>query len=738
LLEQGRLPVAGAALRETDILAGLNPEQRTAVTTTEGPLLIVAGPGSGKTRVLTARIAYLIEAHGVAPWNILALTFTNKAAREMKERVTALVGDRARWVMMGTFHSFSARILRQYGGEIGIDQNFVIYDGTDQSGVIKAVMEELDISTRQFNPRAILGAISAAKSRNIDPGTYERTVGSYWEEIVSRVYPRYQETLRRRNALDFDDLLNDGLRLLRTSDHARLALQDRYQYVLVDEYQDTNHLQYLLVNELSREHRNLCVVGDPDQSIYGWRAADIRNILNFNHDYPEAVEVHLEENYRSTPEILEAADLVIQENTQRIDRTLRTSRASGSRIIVREAVDEYYEARFVVEEIARLQRDEGYVGSDFAVLYRTNAQSRTIEETFIRAGIPYQLIGGTRFYERREIRDVMALLRYISNPNDSLSFERVIGAFPLGQGIGTKTLADLEEWSRATGRGLSDALGMLGEPGGPMIAARGATLLSNVSQTIDRLRADAAAMPLTRFFDHALDTSGYQSLFTSGDPEMMERWENLLQMRATMEPFDLVDDEDRLLLFLQEVALVSDQDQIVEDTDRVTLITLHAVKGLEFKVVFITGAEDGLIPHARSVTENPDALEEERRLFYVGITRAEDFLYVTHAARRSRFGYADMSTPSHFLDSIPDELRAEPPLRSQPAPATRRRMTPLGGGDAPELPDFQTGQRVFHNKFGDGLIISVTDKPSDKELVVEFVRHGQKRLLASFANLDVS
>ncbi len=722
----------------SDLLNSLNDHQREAVTTVDGPVLIVAGPGSGKTRVLTVRIAYLIHEYGVAPWNILALTFTNKAAREMKDRVEALVGDRARYVMMGTFHSFSARVLRQYGGEIGIDSNFVIYDSTDQSGVIKSVMDELDISTRQFNPRAILGVISASKSRNISPDAFERSVGSYWEEIVARVYPRYQSTLKRRNALDFDDLLTDALRLMRESEHVNRALRERYQYVLVDEYQDTNHLQYLLVNELSSEHRNICVVGDPDQSIYGWRAADIRNILSFKNDYPESHEVHLEENYRSTPEILTAAGAVISENSQRIDHSLRASRDAGSKIVIRGTVDEYYEARFVVEEISRLQVEEGYSGSEIAVLYRTNAQSRTIEEMFIRAGIPYQLIGGTRFYERREIKDAMALLRLISNPDDTLAFERVTGAYPLGQGIGAKTLFDLESWSRLNGRGLSDALGMIGEPGGPSLNSRAASLVAKVSTMLDRLRNDCQTMPLTRFFDHALEETGYRSLFDSGDPEMIERWENILQMRATMEPFDTLEDEDRLTLFLQEIALVSDQDQMVEDRDRVTLITLHAVKGLEFKAVFITGVEDGLIPHSRSITENPEALEEERRLLYVGMTRAENLLYITHAARRSRFGYADMSIPSQFLAAIPEELTSDPPVSrpSRPQP-TKRRLTPVNQNTPAATPNYSAGQRVFHSKFGDGLIQAVQEKPGDQELVVDFTRHGQKRLLASFANLTV-
>ena len=724
-----------------DLLAGLNPEQAAAVTSGDGPVLIVAGPGSGKTRVLTTRIAYLIQERQVPPWNVLALTFTNKAAREMRERVENLVGDRASWITMGTFHSFSARILRMYGNEIGIDPRFVIYDDGDQMSVVKQSMQHLNINVKQFAPRAILSGISAAKSANLSPQVYAQSVETYWEEIVARVYPVYQETLQRRRALDFDDLLFAALKLLRDSTHARDKLRDRHRYVLVDEYQDTNHIQYLIVNALSEDHRNICVVGDPDQSIYGWRAADIRNILTFKDDYPETIEIHLEENYRSSPEILKAAVNVIRSNTQRIDRTLRTSKGVGEKIIVRECSDETIEAQFIVQEINRLQSQHGFTGSDFAVLYRTNWQSRAIEEAFIRGGMPYQLIGGTRFYERKEIRDVVALLRLISNPDDSSAFGRVIDAFPIGQGIGARSLEGLESWSSGNQAGLSSALQRLGDPAGPQIAGRGRALLANVHGVLARLEDIVTTAPLSQLFDTALKETGYLSLYEGGDPEMAERWENVLQLRSTIEQYDNLPGDEALTLFLEEVALVSDADTMEADIEKVTLITLHAVKGLEFPVVFITGVEEGLIPHQRSISENPDSLEEERRLFYVGITRAEQRLYLTHTFRRTRFGTSDMAIPSSFLMSIPDEVIGDLPVRR---PARRERLASLNESDievfTPRGPTFTRvtqGDTVFHARFGDGTVDLVADKGDDQEVTVSFKRHGTKRLMASLANLTV-
>ena len=717
------------------LLDGLNDEQRSAVTSVDGPVLVVAGPGSGKTRVLTTRIAYLIAERGVPPWNVLALTFTNKAAREMKERIERLVGgDRARWITMGTFHSFSARVLRQYGGEIGIDRRFVIYDDADQLGVVKSALQQLNIDPKQFSPRTILSAISGAKSRNLGPEEFADAVQTYWEEVVARVYPAYQEQLRRRNALDFDDLLSACHALLSTSEHARNQLRERFRYVLVDEYQDTNRLQYLIVRSLTEDHRNLCVVGDPDQSIYGWRAADIRNILSFKDDFPEAVEVHLEENYRSTPQILRAADGVIRENAQRIERVLRTSRAEGRPITRREALDEYFEARFIVEEIARLRSDEGYRGNDIAVLYRTNAQSRVIEELFIRAGIPYQLIGGTRFYERREIKDVIALLRLLANPDDMSAFERVLDAFPIGDGIGAKTLQTLDRWGQSRRLGLNTTLQRLGDPEGPPISGRARILLVNVRDTLARLRDLEHQLAVGDWFDETLSETGYESVYGAGDPELLDRWDNVLQLRALLTEFEGFDADTRLDAFLEEVALVSDADTLVEHRDRVTLITLHAVKGLEFKVVFIAGVEEGLIPHQRSITENPDMLEEERRLFYVGITRAEDLLYMTYAMRRSRYGMSDLALPSSFLNAIPEDVLAEPPLR--PAPRANRVIsTPAPTSYAAEFVRVSAGQRVFHARFGEGEVVEVLDKESDQDVTVEFTRHGRKRLSAALANL---
>jgi DNA helicase-2/ATP-dependent DNA helicase PcrA len=525
----------------------------------------------------------------------------------------------------------------------------------------------------------------------------------------------------------------------------RDALRQRHQYVMVDEYQDTNRIQYLLVKELSEAHRNLCVVGDPDQSIYGWRAADIRNILTFKEDYPEAVEIHLEENYRSTPQILKAADAVIRENTQRIDRALRTSNRGGEQIIVRECFDESYEARFVIDEIQKLM-DSGVPGREIAVLYRTNWQSRPLEEALIRETIPYQLIGGTRFYERKEVKDVLALMRLLANPDDTAAFERVIGEFPIGAGIGGKTVGELERWSRSTGRGLSDALDLLGAPDGPTMAGRGQKLLATARDTLTTLRDLTTELTLSELFDRALEDTGYTSYFEGGDPEMMDRWENLQQFRGNLERFDEEEPENRLITFLSEVALVSDADTIEDDRDRVTLITLHAVKGLEFRVIFLTGVEEGLIPHQRSISENPAMLEEERRLFYVGITRAKEKLYITHAFRRTRFGGSEPSLPSSFLESIPGDVVAAgnagsggtaSSSGSRSSAARRLFSDDAPVPSAPVWTRVAVGQLVFHGRFGDGVVTAAVDKGDDQEITVNFKRHGEKRLMASLANLTV-
>ncbi|RIK45278.1 MAG: ATP-dependent DNA helicase PcrA [Chloroflexi bacterium] len=658
----------------------------------------------------------------------------------MRERIERLVGERARWITIGTFHAFCARTLRQYGAEIGIDPRFVIYDDADQLAVVKQALESLNINVKQFSPRAVLSQISKAKSSGIDPEAYRESVESYWEEIVARVYPNYQAALALRKALDFDDLLDRTVHLLREAPQAAHALRNRHRYILVDEYQDTNRVQYTLVRELGREHRNVCVVGDPDQSIYGWRAADIRNILTFREDYPDAAEIHLEENYRSTPQILAAADAVIRANLQRIDRSLRTSNTSGPLISLRECFDEGHEARVVVEEISRLQSEGFARGADFAVLYRTNAQSRPLEEMFIRAGIPYQLIGGTRFYERKEIKDALALLRLVANPDDASAFGRAIAETPLGDGIGAKTVRDIDLWMETHQQPLSVALANVGMEGGPPIAARAAKLLKGVSETLTFLREQSDELTLPELFDLTVERTGFRATFSTGDPTLADRWENVLQLRGHMEAYDALPAEERLTTFLEEVALVSDADTIEDDRDRVTLITLHAVKGLEFPIVFITGVEEGLIPHQRSISEQPEMIEEERRLFYVGITRAMHRLYLTYTATRSRFGSAAPALPSSFLNAIPHDVLEPLPGRQN---MRRERLwetrptAPTAMPIAPPVVRFLSGQSVFHTRFGEGTIVEVRDQADDQELTVAFSRHGTKRLVASLANLTV-
>ncbi|MDI3338960.1 MAG: UvrD-helicase domain-containing protein [Sphaerobacter sp.] len=723
----------------SDLLQGLNEAQRRAVTTTEGPVLVVAGPGSGKTRVLTHRVAYLIEHRGVSPWNILAVTFTNKAAREMRTRLEDLVGpERARQLNVGTFHALCVRILRRDGHLIGLDPRFTIYDDADQVDAVRQALKALNIDPKQFPPRPILSRISAAKSQMVGPQRFAEQVETYWEEVVSRVYPRYQETLRRNRALDFDDLLVETVRLFDEQPDTLRQYQDRYRYILVDEYQDTNHVQYLLVRALSAAHRNLCVVGDPDQSIYGWRQADIRNILDFKRDFPDAAEVHLELNYRSTAVIVRAADHVIRANTQRIHRQLRTENPPGERITVREAFDEAQEAQFVVGEIRRLVQSGRYRYRDIAVLYRTNAQSRPLEEALVRADTPYQLVGGTRFYERREIKDALALLRLIANPNDAVSLQRVLANTPLGKGIGARTLQELERWSAEHGlpvfTGLAALAGDSAAPP-PPVGTRPAKLLVDAYRVIADLGVKSRSLTLSALFDVAVDQTGFAAQFQdTGDPEALERWENVLQLRNVLMTYDELPEGEALETFLEESALIADADTIDEGGDQVTLITLHAAKGLEFPVVFLVGVEEGILPHARSM-ESELQVEEERRLFYVGLTRAKERLYVTHTFRRTVWGRDDVSVRSRFLDAIPPELIDGSALRAATPRPTAAGATPPPAA-APTV-RLRVGLRVFHPRFGDGIVIAVRESRGDQEVTVDFKRHGQKRLLASLANLSV-
>jgi DNA helicase-2/ATP-dependent DNA helicase PcrA len=761
------------------LLHGLNPEQQQAVLTINGPVLVVAGPGSGKTRVLTHRIAHLIRDEGVLPEQILAVTFTNKAAGEMKRRVEHLIGHGAATGMwIGTFHSLGVRFLRQNPGvvadRLGLLPNFVIYDDADQNSIVKQAIVAVGLDPKQVTPRRVLSRISAAKSQLLTPDEFVSTIETYNDEVVARVFKEYQRLLHKANAVDFDDLLVLPIRLF----DAAPALLERYQqmfrHILVDEYQDTNRGQYILVSALADHHRNLFVVGDPDQSIYAWRQADIRNILEFQQDYPDATLIKLETNYRSTRRIVATADRLIQENTQRIERTLRTDNDEGELVSLRELSDERHEARFVVDEIRRLSRVHDVVADQIAVMYRTTAQSRVLEEAFRMSEIPYRIVGGLRFYERKEVKDVIALLRVIHNPSDELSLNRVIDNLPVGRGIGPKAIDGVRDWAMSRGVSLADGFVALA-PGSPELetpqlsgAARSSA--QRLGGLIAQLRELEKELTLTQLFDALVDRSGYQASFNHESEEDMERWSNVLELRTDLEDFDALAPGEALAAYLDQVQLVSDADTMKDGgAPQVTLITLHSAKGLEFPVVFITGVEEGLLPVSRAIeneTVDPNAIEEERRLFYVGITRAEKLLYLTHTASRSRYGRFEMSVPSRFLANLPVEtVRAEGRRVASGASslaARSRGWKSMPGGKSTETPirtttivpdwvaansataslappavEFHAGMRIFHPKFGEGEITSISDRRDDKELEIAFKLHGTKRLLASLAKLDV-
>ncbi len=732
---------------EVSILAGLNREQTEAVTTTEGPVLIVAGPGSGKTRVLTHRIAYLLAVRRVDPHQVLAVTFTNKAAKEMKDRLERLVGPQVHNLTVGTFHSFCARVLRRDGEQAGIARDFTIYDDADQIGAIKQAMRDLNLDPKQYGPRALLSTISAAKSNGVSADEFATMASSYWEEVTGRVYPVYQSLLHRHNALDFDDLLLRTLQMFTTHPDVLARYQRRYQYIHVDEYQDTNHVQYRLVKELAAAHRNICVVGDPDQSIYGWRQADIRNILDFERDFPNAKVLLLEQNYRSTKRIVDAAQAVISMNTERKPKRLLTENAVGTAIIVREHYDEGQEAQFVVQEIQRLVTTGKYRASDCAVMYRTNAQSRILEEACIRFGLPYQLIGGTRFYERKEVKDVIALMRLVQNPADGAAFERVIDNTPLGRGIGKQSVAALNAWARAHStspiagcRALVEGMEPL-----PPISGHPATGLADMARFVAGMRATMLDTDIVTFFDALMERSGYLRMLADAGVEESDRAENVHELRSVVADYATLEGQTALQVFLEEAALVSDQDMYnrnAADTEKATLITLHAAKGLEFPAVFIVGVEENILPHIRS-QESEREMEEERRLFFVGITRAKERLYITHAFKRSVWGNEQYATRSRFIDSIPPDIveGTNAPARQLPiaAPpqntATRwdaPRPAPSPTGDA----TFRAGDRVSHPKFGDGAVVSVRDLGDDQEVTIAFVGAGVKKLMASLARIE--
>ncbi|MGE5549347.1 MAG: DNA helicase PcrA [Bacteroidota bacterium] len=709
------------------ILDALNEAQKEAVCHTEGPLLILAGAGSGKTRVLTYRIAYLLH-RGVPPDAVLAVTFTNKAAGEMRKRVEALVGPNAQRIWVGTFHATCARLLRQEGREIGLDPRFTIYDTQDQLAAVKEAMGTIDLSEKNFPVRSVLGAIGAAKNSLLDPADYERTAADFWAKNVARVYHAYQEVLRRCKALDFDDLLTEAVRLFQTRPGVLGRYQDRWRYILIDEYQDTNHAQYALVKLLAQKHRNICVVGDDDQSIYGFRQADIRNILEFERDYPEARVIKLEQNYRSTATILNAANEVIRHNRGRKSKRLWTENAEGAPVTLHRAQDERLEAVFVVDEIQRLVREEGRSPADFALLYRTNAQSRPFEEILIQRGLPYRVIGGLRFYERKEIRDILAYLRLLGNPADVMSFRRVVN-LPR-RGIGEATVEKVIGFALAGGMDLHAALAAA--DGIPGLTAKVREALKAFGRTVAEIAASGlSVLEMTR---RLLEETGYLAeLRAERTPEAEARLENIDEFLALTAQFGRESDDPSLNAFLEMVALVAEVDNYEPEADALVLMTLHAAKGLEFPVVFLAGMEEGIFPHARSV-ETGD-IEEERRLCYVGITRARDRLYLTHAGMRTIYGETRPSFPSRFLREIPPELTtavAHDELLDfvKRPPAGRHRVQAARGCDS-----YHEGERVAHPKWGTGTVVGVSGTGDDAIIAVAFAGLGIKKLAVAYAGL---
>jgi len=710
-----------------DVLEGLNPAQREAVESIEGPLLILAGPGSGKTRVIAHRVACLIKVWGISPYHILAVTFTNKAAREMKERLYQLLGRSVEDLTLGTFHATCARILRREGAHIGLDPRFVIYDGDDQLSLVKRSLQELDLDPKRYLPRVMLSAISAAKSRLIAPEDYVNN--SYFDEVVQRVYQRYQNLLGESKALDFDDLLMKAVYLFRHRPEVLSKYQQRYYHVLIDEFQDTNIAQYVLAKQLAGGYRNICVVGDPDQSVYSWRFADMRNIMSFERDYPDATVVYLEQNYRSTKTILEVAHHVISANSKRKEKGLWTENEQGVQITVAETYTEEEEAQSVVSEVDKLTTQEHFKRGDCAVMYRTNAQSRVIEEAFIRYGMPYRLVGGTRFYERREVRDVIAYLRLVHNPYDSVSLLRIINMPP--RGIGKRTVDELSQWAKGLSLPAYAALQSLDDEGdkspfGPRFAKALTSFLTMLNELIMRSKE----LNIVELFDLVVERSGYKEYILNMD-DGEDRWDNILELRTVANDYRYLAPEDSLSSFLEGVALVSDIDSYEEKIDAVTLITLHAAKGLEFPVVFIVGMEEGLLPHRRSFDE-PDQMEEERRLCYVGITRAKERLYLVRAFRRRLLGSSGPTLPSRFLLDIPSHLVMTPTGRNQ-----ERAVQPTLTTKPTAKPPLNAGDHVRHAVFGEGIVINCWDSKDDHEVTVAFKGDaGIKRLLLSLAPLE--
>ncbi|HFU6692948.1 TPA: DNA helicase PcrA [Streptococcus agalactiae] len=752
------------------LIIGMNDKQAEAVQTTDGPLLIMAGAGSGKTRVLTHRIAYLIDEKYVNPWNILAITFTNKAAREMRERAIAL-NPATQDTLIATFHSMCVRILRREADYIRYNRNFTIVDPSEQRTLMKRIIKQLNLDTKKWNERSILGTISNAKNDLLDEIAYEKQAGDMYTQVIAKCYKAYQEELRRSEAMDFDDLIMMTLRLFDQNKDVLAYYQQRYQYIHVDEYQDTNHAQYQLVKLLASRFKNICVVGDADQSIYGWRGADMQNILDFEKDYPQAKVVLLEENYRSTKKILQAANNVINHNKNRRPKKLWTQNDEGEQIVYHRANNEQEEAVFVASTIDNIVREQGKNFKDFAVLYRTNAQSRTIEEALLKSNIPYTMVGGTKFYSRKEIRDVIAYLNILANTSDNISFERIVNEPK--RGVGPGTLEKIRSFAYEQNMSLLDASSnVMMSP----LKGKAAQAVWDLANLILTLRSKLDSLTVTEITENLLDKTGYlEALQVQNTLESQARIENIEEFLSVTKNFDdnpeiTVEGEtglDRLSRFLNDLALIADTDDSATETAEVTLMTLHAAKGLEFPVVFLIGMEEGVFPLSRAI-EDADELEEERRLAYVGITRAEQILFLTNANTRTLFGKTSYNRPTRFIREIDDELiqhqglarpvnssfgvkyskeqptqfgqgmslqQALQARKSNSQPQVTAQLQALNANNSHET-SWEIGDVATHKKWGDGTVLEVSGSGKTQELKINFPGIGLKKLLASVAPIS--
>lgn len=744
-------------INSEDAMQGLNPQQREAVLATDGPLLLLAGAGSGKTRVLTQRIAYLLREKNVAPWSILAITFTNKAAREMKDRISAIAGPDAEDIWISTFHSMCVRILRRDIDRIGYNRNFTILDSSDQVSVIKQCQKEMNIDPKKYDPRAVLGLISSAKNELKTPEQYGGMVAGPVEQIAQQVYSLYQKKLKSNNSLDFDDLIMKTIQLFEEVPEVLEFYQKKFRYVHVDEYQDTNRAQYMLVKMLAAGYKNICVVGDSDQSIYRWRGADITNILNFEKDYPNARTILLEQNYRSTKRILEAANKVISNNIGRKPKNLWTENDEGAMIRYYTADSEHSEAYYIVDEIQKAV-DRGREYRDVAILYRTNAQSRVIEEVFVKSGIPYNIVGGTKFYDRKEIKDMLAYLRLISNPDDDLSLTRIINVPK--RGIGAGTVEKIAAYAARQGISMYKAIQEVDQIG---LSARLSDAVVKFAHLIAELEGMQEYLGVTELAEEVLTRTEYrEELRREGTLEARSRIENIEEFLSVTMEFERTNEDKTLVAFLTDLALVADIDKLDEtEEDRgnaVVMMTLHSAKGLEFPVVFLVGMEEGIFPHSRALLEEVE-MEEERRLAYVGITRAEEELFLTRALMRTLYGQTKMNAPSRFIEEIPEHLiqpegivqqrlaarngrvdsrAAQPQQRAGVVPM--RSTQTMGGASAvkaeggAEALDWKAGDKAEHGKWGIGTVVSIKGSGQDLELTIAFPNPtGLKKLLAKFA-----